>query len=84
MDVLTEAVIDWVKGERIHQTRQELIDSLVLLTRHCDVWPIATPRQWNEAIDSAIEQNLITEVDGKVMLATVTEPEPTKLQLELF
>ena len=85
MNALTEAVVEWVQGERIPQTRWQVIQGIVLLSRHCQSWPMATADQWGEAIDATCKEGLLVESDGVLRLATAMEPEQTESkQLELF
>lgn len=79
--------MEWIQGERIPQSRIRVVLEITSLANHCKLWPMATMGQWNEAIDAAVKQNLITESDGvlKLIAVAATEPEPTEVkQLELF
>lgn len=85
MDVLQEAVLEWIQGERIPQTRFQVIADLRTMASHCKLWPHATVSEWSRAIDAAIWNKEIVESDGVLKLVTATEPEPTEAkQLELF
>lgn len=85
MDVLQEAVLEWIQGERIPQTRWSVIQGIILLSSHCQLWPIATADEWGEAIDATCKQGLLVESGGVLKLVSATEPEPTEAkQLELF
>jgi hypothetical protein len=87
MDVLQEAVLEWIQGERIPQSRQQVIAELRTIASHCSEWPHATVSEWSRAIDATCKQGLLVESDGVLKLITVaaTELEPTEAkQLELF
>lgn len=84
MNALTEAVVEWVQGERIPQTRFSVIAELRTLANHCTSWPNATISQLNQAIDEAIKQNLITESDGVLRVVAVDSKRTTARQQELF
>jgi hypothetical protein len=82
---LEEAVIEWLEGERLGQSRKQLVDEIDRLARTCKLWPAATRGQWERAIDSVVKQNLITETDGTLRLAEQVETESKDAeQLELF
>jgi len=87
MDALQEAVLEWIQGERITQSRMQVIAHLRTMASHCKLWPHATVSEWSRAIDATCKQGLLVESDGVLKLITVaaTEPEPTEVkQLELF
>jgi len=84
MNNLTEAVTDWIRGERIPQSRALIIDELTLIARLCNGWPTATACQWNEAIDAAIESGKVVEFGGLLRVAPVAAPVDEEVQLELF
>lgn len=83
MDVLQEAVIEWIQGERVPISRTELVREIMSLSSHCKLWPIATERQWHAAIDSVVKDYLIAEKDGVLSLVSVVEL-AKEVQLELF
>ncbi len=68
------------------QTRREVIDELVRMAGWCKLWPTASASHWGEALDSAVEQGLIAERDGKLLIAPASEPERVDkvVQLDLF
>lgn len=85
MDALTEAIVEWVAGERVQIGRLQLIAEIRHMASHCKLWPHATVSQWNEAIESAVKQNLIVERDGKLSLAPTPAKETQDAkQLDLF
>jgi hypothetical protein len=87
MDALQEAVLEWIQGERIPQTRFSVIADLRTMASHSKLWPHATVSEWSRAIDATCKQGLLVESDGVLKLITVaaTEPEPAEAkQLELF
>lgn len=85
MYALQEAVVEWIQGERIPQSRMQVIADLRTMASHCNLWPHATLSEWSRAIDATCKQGLLVESDGVLKLVAATEPEPTEVkQLELF
>lgn len=89
MDALTEAVVEWLQGERHGQSRAAMVAEIDRLARNCKLWPAATKAEWEQAIDAALEAELIV-VDGMVLRIappakqSSTEAPQAVKQLELF
>lgn len=79
---LTDALVEWVAGERVPLSRYRLVEEITRFARHSSAWPSATPRQWGEAVDSAIKHGLLAERDGVIKVVSASEPSAN--QLELF
>lgn len=80
---LSDALVEWVEGERVPLSRYRLVEEITKFARHSRAWPSATPRQWGEAVDSAIKHGLLAERDGAIVVV-VAATEPSASQLELF
>lgn len=83
MSALEESIVEWLKGERLPIRRDLLIQEITRLAKHGNLWPLAPASEWHRAIDTAIGNDAIVELDGGLRLAT----EPVKnaeKQLELF
>lgn len=84
MNDLETAVLEWLAGERGGCDRDVMLREIGRLARHGKLWPTASQRSWDAAIESLVKQGLIAEKNGKLKLEPTEAPKAPQQQMELF
>lgn len=82
---LEDAVVEWLSGERHGQHRHLLIEDIMRLAKHSDVWPVAERYMWERAVTSCLASGAIAEKSGRLVVARKpTKPTQKDSQMDLF
>ena len=85
MDALTEAIVEWIAGERGGQHRAVTLAEITKMASHNKLWPAATVVEWQSAIDRAVASGAIVEKPGGVLItAPVVKEKKLGGQMRLF